>query len=292
MDYFQQQINQWSDWQRLSRNAEAFEPLIKQIYLSENKPFKTPEPEANSLAAVFTVGTTQIAIFPPITVLSKTREYYQTERYSLTRMGRLQLGAPKLLHAGFIFDAYQFYYVIYQPLQGVSLTDFIRTATPLAKSTLGRQIGTLLNRLNGEVATFNQLSEPIVDWTAFGSEFMAARTEWLAAHPVMPNCFVHGNLIGDNFVVTSGQLGIRHFSTAYQGPRQSELVPVILHAFANEPDLLVGFKATYQTTSLVDDLLVGILNRADGPDQIRSVLENQDVSWGNLQERLGQLLGD
>ncbi|WP_047999022.1 hypothetical protein [Lactiplantibacillus herbarum] len=292
MDYFQQKINQWSDWQVLSQNAEAFEPLIKQIYLSENKPFKTPEVEADPLTAVFTVGTTQIAIFPPSNVLPETREYYQTERFSLTRMSRLQLGAPKLLHAGFIFDAYQFYYVIYQPLQGVSLTNFILTAEPLAKSTLGRQIGTLLNQLNGEVATFSQIAEPAADWNVFGSEFVTARTAWLAAHPTTPNCFIHGNLIGENFIVTSGQLGVRHFSTAHQGFRQAELVPIILKAFDNEPDLLAGFKDTYQTASLADDLLVGLLVRADGPDQIRALLGGQAVDWETLRERLGQLLGD
>ena len=121
MDDFQQQINVWSDWQGLQTNALAFEPVLQKIYASENEPYKTPEPVADQFAARFTIGSTEIAIFPPSAVMAETRAYYQAERFGLTRMARLKLGAPRLLHAGFVFDKYQFYYVIYRPLQGIKL---------------------------------------------------------------------------------------------------------------------------------------------------------------------------
>lgn len=290
MDDFQQQINVWSDWQGLQTNALAFEPVLQKIYASENEPYKTPEPVADQFAARFTIGPTEIAIFPPSAVMAETRAYYQAERFGLTRMARLKLGAPRLLHAGFVFDKYQFYYVIYRPLQGITLTEFCATAKPLAKSTLGRQIGTMLTQLNTEVATFGPESQPVDDWQVLGNDFAAEREAWLAQHPVMPNQFVHGNLTGDNLIVTSGELGLQRFSTAHQAAKQTELVPLILDAFNGDTELLAGFKATYQTSDLATDLMLGLLLRADGPQQIQALLSEQTVTLAALQQKIATLL--
>ncbi|RMW46272.1 phosphotransferase family protein [Lactiplantibacillus pentosus] len=290
MDDFQQQINVWSDWQGLQTNALAFEPVLQKIYASENEPYKTPEPVADQFAARFTIGPTEIAIFPPSDVMAETRAYYQAERFGLTRMARLKLGAPRLLHAGFVFDKYQFYYVIYRPLQGIALTEFCATAKPLAKSTLGRQIGTMLTQLNTEVATFGPESQPVGDWQVLGNDLAAEREVWLAQHPVTPNQFVHGNLTGDNLIVTSGELGLQRFSTAHQAAKQTELVPLIFDAFNGDAELLTGFKATYQTSDLETDLMLGLLLRADGPQQIQALLPEQTVTLAALQQKIATLL--
>ncbi|ALO03692.1 hypothetical protein N7X57_03095 [Lactiplantibacillus paraplantarum] len=290
MDDFQQQINQWSDWQGLQTNVMAFEPLIQQIYASENEPFKTPEPMVDSVVARFNVGSTQIAIFPPSEVAPRTRDYYQATRFGLTRMARLKLGAPQLRHAGFIFDKYQFYYVIVQPLQGIPLTEFCVTAKPLAKSTLGRQIGTILTQLNTEVPNFSHVETRPDDWAMFGNDFVDERTAWLQQRPVTTNQFVHGNLTGDNLIVTSGQLGLQRFSTARPAARQTELVPLILQAFNNDADLLAGFKATYQTTDLASDLLLGLLLRWDGPQQVQQLISDQAVTLVRVQQVVEQVI--
>jgi len=251
MDYFKNQLNQWTDWQAAIAEPGAFEPLIQQIYRSENEPFKTPELVPDSLAAVFAVGATQIAIFPPTSIATHPRDRYQTERFSLTRLARLQVTAPILLHSGFIFDTYQFYYVIYQPLVGISLTEFANTAEPLAKSTLGRQIGTALRKINREVASFNQVDVQVLasqaDWNQLGATFAAERQAYLAAHPVAMNRFVHGQLNGTNVIVTTGTVGFQHFQTALQGPWQMELVPLVLQAFGGDPDFLAGLQTTLQS---------------------------------------------
>ncbi|EQM53824.1 hypothetical protein N692_13950 [Lactiplantibacillus plantarum EGD-AQ4] len=290
MDDFQQQINAWSDWQGLQMNALAFEPVLQKIYASENEPYKTPEPVADQFAARFTIGPTEIAIFPPSDVMAETRAYYQAERFGLTRMARLNLGAPRLLHAGFVFDKYQFYYVIYRPLQGITLTEFCATAKPLAKSTLGRQIGTMLTQLNTEVAAFGPENSAVGDWQVFGNDFAAERKAWLAQYQVTPNQFVHGNLTGDNLIVTSGELGLQRFSTAHQAAKQTELVPLILDAFNGDAELLAGFKATYQTGDLATDLMLGLLLRSDGPQRIQALLPEQTVTLAAIQQKLATLL--
>lgn len=293
MDYFKTQINTWADWDAARQNSGTFEALIKQIFLSENEPFKTPEAVFDEVTATFAVGPTLIVIFPPNNVLAATRDRYQTERFSLTRMDRLKLTAPKLLHTGFIFDAYQFYYVICKPLAGVTLAEFARTAEPLAKSTLGRQIGTALNQMNAEVGAFNrydgQQASDAARWDELGSDFKAARQGFIAAHPVTTTDFVHGRLNGDNLVVTSGQVGFQHFGTAHRAPRQTELVPLIMDAFAADSDFIAGLRATLQSTDLVTDVLLGILWRADGPDYV-SKLMDRPVTLESLQAKLTQLL--
>ena len=290
MDDFQQQINEWSDWQGLQLNAGAFEPVIQKIYASENEPYKTPEPVADKLAARFTVGPTQIAIFPPSEVIPQTRAYYQSERFGLTRMARLSLGAPRLLHAGFIFDKYQFYYVIYQPLQGLTLTEFCATAKSLAKSTLGRQIWTMLTRLNTEVPAFGPTAAQSTEWDTLGPDFVAERAAWLQVHTVTPNQFVHGNLVGGNLIVTSGELGLQRFSAAHQAAKQTELVPLILQAFNDDTDLLAGFKETYQTDDLEKDLLLGLLLRVDGPQQIQALHPGAPVTLAAVRQVIAQRL--
>ncbi|WP_318767023.1 phosphotransferase [Lactiplantibacillus carotarum] len=290
MDYFETKINQWSDWETVRHNPMIFEPLIKQIYSSENEPFKTPELVTDEGAAVFAVGTSQIVIFPPSNVAPDTRDRYQTERFSLTRMARLKLTAPELLHAGFIFDAYQFYYVIYRPLAGISLSDFTVTAEPLAKSTLARQIGTTLNQVNGEVGSFNtidvQTTSNAVDWNRLGAGFATERSNYLAAHPVTPTDFVHGDLNAENLIVTSGQVGLQHFAGARRAPRQTELIPLIWDGFKFDADFLAGLKATLTSANLVEDVLLGLLWRADGPQYVENMMAGQSVTIASLRAQL------
>lgn len=294
MDYFKNQLDQWADWQAAVATPAVFEALIQQIYRSENEPFKTPELVAAPFTATFAVGTTQIAIFPPATVAKQTRDRYQTEKFSLARLARLQVTAPELLHAGFIFDRYQFYYVIYRPLVGVSLTEFINTAEPLAKSTLGRQIGTALRQLNGEVAVFNQVNAPALadqaNWDDLGATFKTERATTLAAHPVAMSSFVHGQLIGENIVVTSGKVGFRQFQTAVAAPAETELVPLVLQAFNGDVDCLAGLQETLALPDLVTALLIGLLWRADGPVQIKRLMGTDQVTMRALRQRLSQLV--
>ncbi|CAJ1226095.1 hypothetical protein [Lactiplantibacillus xiangfangensis] len=294
MDYFETQINQWADWEAVRNNATIFAPLIKQIYSSENEMYKSPETVADETAAVFSVGLTQIVIFPPSHVMPTARERYQTERFSLTRMKRLKVTAPEMRHAGFIFDAYQFYYVIYQPLAGVCLADFATTAEPLAKSTLGRQIGTALNQINGETGSFNHIDArkeaDAADWTILGSDFKAEREALLDQHPVATTDFVHGQLTGTNLVVTSGQVGFQHFVDARQAPRQTELVPLIFDAFQGDSDFLTGLKATLSSADLALDLMLGLLWRADGPAYIQQLMGSKPVTLATVQAAVTTLV--
>ncbi|MFC6294497.1 phosphotransferase [Lactiplantibacillus daoliensis] len=294
MDYFKQQIDQWADWQAAAATPAAFEALIQQIYRSENEPFKTPELVETAFTATFSVGATQIAIFPPTSVAAQTRDRYQTEKFSLARLARLQLTGPTLLHAGFIFDRYQFYYVIYRPLVGISLTEFINTAEPLAKSTLGRQIGTALRQLNGEVADFNRVKVSELAnqaaWSDLGPTFAAERESYLATHPVAKSCFVHGQLNGENIIVTTGKVGFRQFQTAMVGPAETELVPLVLQAFDGDSDCLAGLQETLKLPDLVSSLLIGLFWRADGPAQIKQVMGADQVTLTTLTQRLTQLV--
>lgn len=294
MDYFKNQLDQWADWQAAIVSPTVFEALIQQIYRSENEPFKTPEAVADDFAAVFSVGSTQIAIFPPMSVTDQTRNRYQTEKFSLGRLARLQVTAPILLHAGFIFDQYQFYYVIYRPLIGLSLAEFINTAEPLAKSTVGRQIGTALKQLNTEVANFNQVDAAVLadqaDWSDLGPAFATERQAYLLAHPVEMTHFVHGQLTGENIIVTAGKVGFQQFQTAVAAPAETELVPLVLQAFKGAPDCLAGLQETLKLPDLVTSLLIGLLWRADGPAQIRQLITTEQVTIATLTACLSQLV--
>lgn len=289
MDDFQQVIKDWSAWRAVAQNTTAFTPLIQRIYSSENEPFKAPVAVANPYLAVFTVGTSQIAIFPPSEIATATRDVYQTERFSLIRMARQRVMAPQLMHAGFVFDAYQFYYLIYKPLAGVTLRAFCQTAEPIAKTTLGRQIGTIFNQLAGPVAAFNQrVNTPAADdaWAALAPNLPAERQRWLAAHPVATDCFVHGTLSGDNLIVTSGQVGLQRFERALQGPREVELVALIANVFNWDADLLAGFQATYSGGPLVPALVTGILLSPDGPACWQRLWPQQTSSLAELSAQL------
>ncbi|AVK61991.1 hypothetical protein C5Z25_09495 [Lactobacillus sp. CBA3605] len=291
MDYFQTEIKQWSDWQAVVTTSAVFEPLIRQIYSSEHEPFKTPVAVATDFCATFAVGPTQIAIFPPAVVAATTRDRYQAERFSLTRLARLQLMAPRLRHAGFIFDAYQFYYVIYQPLTGVTLTEFKATAEPLAKATLGQQLGAALLKLNTAVPQFNQVDhtevEQLATWQPLGATFATERAQFLAQQTVQFDQFVHGELTGETIIVTADQVGFCHFQTAQVAPRQTELVPLLLAAAYQDPDLMAGLKKGLASPDLVTDLLIGLLWRADGPSWIRQVMGRETgITLAQVQAQL------
>jgi len=280
MDYFQQQINQWADWQAVQTQETTFTPLVRQIYASEHVTFETLVSVPSDFAAVFQVGSTNIAIFPPESIAPDTRDRYQTERFSLTRARQLGLTTPTLQHAGFIFDAYQFYYVIYRPLAGVTLTAFKTTAKASAKVIVGQQIAQALSQLNGDVASFNQFdaakASAAAAWQQLGPDFAAERSAYLVEHPVNGAQFVHGHLTGEQVIVTAGQIGFQGFETAYQAPKVVELVPLLLGAFAGDADLLAGFQK--EPAELVPDLLLGLLWRVDGPQWIQQLVGTTPVT--------------
>ena len=148
----------------------------------------------------------------------------------------------------------------------------------------------MLTRLNTEVPEFGPAVVQSTEWDTLGRDFVAERTAWLQAHVVTPNQFVHGNLVGDNLIVTSGELGLQRFSAAHQAAKQTELVPLVLQAFNDDTDLLAGFKETYQTDDLETDLLLGLLLRVDGPQQIQTLLPGATVTLTAVQQAIAQRL--
>ena len=60
--------------------------------------------------------------------------------------------------------------------------------------------------------------------------------------------------------------------------------------FNDDTDLLAGFKETYQTDDLEKDLLLGLLLRVDGPQQIQALHPGAPMTLAAVQQVIAQRL--
>jgi len=239
MSLFNEIINNEEDWENIHHSIPVFAPLIEHVFKKENLVITKIENFADGSNAVFKIGEYVIKIFNPIE--DSAEESLKTEVFATKRANRLSIPVPPFIASGFVDDKYYFSYMITGYVECVEFTDIVKNDAD--KIEYGRKLRGITDKLNTPCEPFNDTdvfndAECYHYWDAYPEQFKKERLAYIKSHKYGENVFVHGDLCGDNTLLTSnGEVFIIDFGDAVLAPKvyeharaalDSELDPMIL----------------------------------------------------------------
>lgn len=280
------------DWARLFQSIEAFQPLIERIFAEHALPFTGVANCTPGTNAVFRVGPYIVKLFaPPESGFSAGGEY-ETERFGLSRAGRIGARAPRLVAAGTAEDRYRFDYLVMEAVPGQELGDVSASLPDEAKQRIGRELRQFVSQMDTpcEAFTTHRLRSPEAEarWESFPTAFRAERESYLARAVYGEPGYIHGDLTSDNILVTpEGELCVIDYADALTAPPEVELACVVCEAFQLEKPYLAGFFGAYDPAALAETCLAGLLLHDFGENIIRDhFAAPQDVADVDALRRL------
>ena len=282
MSLFTEQINCWHDWGRVFRSIPAFTPLVEHIMHKENLPSAKIENLTPGTNAVFRVGGYIVKIFAPAESGIDQTPDLQTELFAAQRANEIGVSAPKMAAYGFVDDKYRFAYIITEYIEGVEFAEAVRAMTDGQKITVGRKLREVTDKMNIPCEAFNGI-DVINDkgryrrWDKYPENFKAERLAYLQSHNYGEKVFVHGDLCGDNILLTpGGNIYIIDFADAVLAPKVYEHALVAVELFDLDRTLLQGYFSNYSSDELTDICFNGLLIHDFGGDIVEQHIGKPD----------------
>lgn len=274
MNLFNAQINNWQDWGGVFQSIPAFSPLVEFILKKEHLPAAKIENLTPGTNAVFKTGDCVVKIFAPAESGIDQTADLETELFAMKRANKTGVSAPKMLTHGFVADKYRFAYIITEHIEGIAFSDAAKDMDDTEKTDIGRKLRKITDQMNTECEPFNGID--IINgkgrWHRFDKypeQFQAERRAYLEAHDFKDKVFVHGDLCGDNILLTSqGGVYIIDFADALLAPVIYEHALVAVELFALDVALMRGYFGALSSEELADICFNGLLIHDFGGDII------------------------
>jgi len=270
MHLFKEKIAGWDDWGRVYQSIPAFRRLAEHILTKEGLPLAELELLAPGTNAVFRAGGCVVKIFAPPESGNDQTGSMRTERLAMKHANAQGICAPKVLAHGVADDKYRFAYLVMEFVEGTMMLDSVmERMTDEAKMNFGGALRAVTNKINGaaiganereELSRFDVLNDedPWGLWGKLPQSFQEERRAYLKAHDFGKFVLVHGDLNGDNILVTPrGNLMVLDFADAVMAPVEYEHA-LIAATFGYDKAFLRGFFEN-DTEQLVERCFHGTL---------------------------------
>ncbi|MFP3388107.1 aminoglycoside phosphotransferase family protein [Brevibacillus sp. SIMBA_040] len=274
MNLFTNEINGWDSWGKLCLTISTFEPLIKSIFVKEKLHFTKIEHCTPGTNAVFKVGDYVIKIFAPKESGIDNTADFETESFAMHRAIRLGVSVPKLITSGFIQDKYRFSYMIMDYVNGTEINKLNKNLTFEEKVTIGQRLRLITDAINTPCSSFNGI-DVIHDkdrqnrWEKYTKYFRKERLNYIHTHDFGEKVFVHGDLNGDNILLTRDQkLYIIDFADAVLAPAVYEHALIACELFQFDKAFMIGYFGNYNIDEITELVFNGILIHDFGGDVI------------------------
>ncbi|WP_062110098.1 aminoglycoside phosphotransferase family protein [Bacillus niameyensis] len=276
MELFTAKLNGWDSWGRIFQSIPTFEPLIKYIFKKEKLPFSEIEHCTPGTNAVFKVGNYVIKIFAPKESGIDSTSDFHTESFAIARANKLSVPVPKLIASGSVQDRYEFAYMILEHVNGTEINKVDLSFTEKVK--IGQKLRKLTDSLNTPCPPFNDI-DVIHDqirqkrWEKYPERFKKERLDYIQSHHFGDTVFVHGDLNGDNILITPNlDLHIIDFADAVLAPPIYEEALVALELFRFDQAYMQGYFGQYNKDEITDICFNGILIHDFGGDIIQNFI--------------------
>lgn len=277
-DLFNEKIDGRQSWSRIFQSAEAFGPLIENIFQKHRLPFTRIEHCTPGTNAVFKAGDHIIKIFAPPESGFSAGSAFETALFGLRRANRLGVPAPALTAGGSLFSRFRFDYIITEFIAGEEFGKAEHTFTDEDKFGIGAQLRQATVKLNTGCVRFNDI-DVVKDksrdewWDGFCENFRTERREYINSHDFGRLVFVHGDLNPDNVIVgPDGRLRIIDFADALRAPPEYELAALVFELFCFEKPYMSGYFGNFDPAGLAGRVFDGLLLHEFGAGMIRSNL--------------------
>jgi len=273
MSLFSANIKGKKDWEKVFRSVSAFTPLIEHILYIENLPVTKIENLKPGTNAVFKAGEYVVKVYAPEESDFKQDSDIGTELFAAQRAYHTGVNTPKIIASGMIKDKYEFDYMIIEYIEGVEFDEAVEKMTDDEKLSFARNLRRYTDLMNVPCEPFNR-ADAINDdennwsWEPYPKSFRNERIKYIKSHNYGENVFVHGDLCGDNILITPDkELYIIDFADALCAPAVYEHSLVAAELFDFDEALMYGYFFTNE--SVIDTCLDGILIHGYGGDIIK-----------------------
>lgn len=270
MNLFNVKIANWEDWGGIFQSIPAFAPLVYRILDAEGLPRAKIEGLTPGTNAVFKVGSYVVKVFAPAESGYDQTPDLKTELFATRRANALGVSAPRLVAGGFVEDKYRFEYIVTDFIEGAEFPDAVKGMAYGEKLSVGRKLRAVTDLLNTSCEAFNVFDAVCNEgrfpvWDKFPAGFNAERAVYKRTHDFGEKVFAHGDLCGDNILVTpGGELFIIDFADSVLAPVSYEHALVAVELFDMDPALLRGFFGECPAGRLADICFDGLLIHAFG----------------------------
>lgn len=281
VNVFHAPIQNWQDWSQIFQSIEIFAPLIQEIFKNEHLTYTTIEKLEPGTNAVFKVGKYIIKIFVPIESGVDTYKDYLAEKAGIEWAKERQVNAPQLITIGEIKDKYLFRYIILLHIESKSLASVLKNCKNKDKVDISRKLRCETDKLNVSCDILSpldlierELNNP--RWKKFNETFYLNRQNYLRSKVLNKVGYVHGDLNGDNVLMTDEQLYIIDFADGLIAPMEYEWALVMLELFHFDPYCLEGYFGKKSKEEYIDICLEGLLIHDYGADVFIEYLKDVD----------------
>jgi tRNA A-37 threonylcarbamoyl transferase component Bud32 len=277
---FTEKISNWQDWGKIYQSIPAFSPLVRHILDRENLPPAILQNLTPGTNAVFKVGDYVVKIFAPAeSGIDQTLDL-KTELFAMRRMNAMGVAAPKLAAHGIVEDKYRFAYMITECIDGIEFTDAVKSMSNAGKLDFGSELREITDKMNtpcepwGGIDVMNNQCRSF-RWNKYPERFKAERLAYIKSHDYGDKVFVHGDLCGDNILLTpQGKLFIIDFADAVLAPAVYEHALVAVELFDLDPALMRGYFGDYDAVEMTEICLSGLLIHDFGGDVVAAHIGN------------------
>ena len=272
---FSEQISNWRDWGKVFQSIKAFEPLARHILNKERLPAAQLENLTPGTNAVFKAGDYVVKIFAPASSGIDQTLDLRTELFATARANNMGVSAPVMVAHGFVEDKYSFAYIITEYVAGVGFPEAARKMSGFEKTVFGRSLRAVTDKMNTPCEPFNSIdvindTGRYLRWDGrYSDRFRKERLDYIKTYGYGEKVFVHGDLCGDNILVTpGGELFIIDFADAVLAPPVYEHSLVAVELFNLDPAFLAGYFGDYTVDDLTDICFSGLLIHDFGGDVV------------------------
>lgn len=295
---FTADIHDWQSWGSIFQSIDAWNPLIRHIFQRESLPFDKVEHLTPGTNAVFRVGNYVVKIFAPVESGIDSTMDVETEIFAMKYVNSLDIPAPKCVANGCVEDKYQFFYMVMEYINGTEFTNISKSLSPNQKTAFAKRLRVITDKMDSPCKRFNAI-DVIADkgryrrWDKYPYSFREERLEYLKTRDFGEQVFVHGDLCGDNILVSNtGELCIIDFADAVLAPAIYEQALVASELFKFDKDYLRGYFGDYDTDTLTDLCFSGLLIHDFGGDIMAQHVARPDeiTSLRDMQEKLSKMI--
>lgn len=299
MPLFNCNVENEDDWAAVYDKSEPFEALARHILALHSLPQGKLGNTTPGSHAVFHVGEVIVKIFAPDTVGWDCEADWNTEITTMRRAEAIGVPVPKLIAYGKIQDKYLFRYIIMEFVHGIEFGKV--KLSDNEKFRIGQRMREVCDCMNKPCESWG-ISDALTDarrsknWLEFPDSFTEDRARWMAEHSFGGMVYVHGDIHGDNAILTEdGEVVILDFADSLIAPVSYEYAALIPGLFAFEKPYLDGFFGENRDKDEIAELLTeGLLLHRFGANIVidRGVNPAEVTSVAVLHEKVRALLPD
>jgi len=280
MEKFTTKIRGKKDWEKVFQSVSAFTPLVEHILNIENLPVSKIENLTPGTNAVFKAGGYVVKVYAPEESDFKQDNDIETELFAARKAYRAGVSTPKIIADGVIKDKYEFDYVVMEYVEGTEFTEAVSEMNDDEKFSVAQNLRRLTDLMNVPCEAFNDEDaihneENHWSWEPYPKSFRKERIKYIKSHDYKENVFVHGDLCGDNILITpDNKLCIIDFADALCAPVIYEHSLIAVELFDFDKALIDGYFSNRE--SLIDTCFDGLLIHGYGGEIIKYHLGQPD----------------